>query len=97
LHAFFKTFKSIMVADPGLYLDEYVDALFQKFYVSISISSMHRVLQYLSTAHKVMYRVSARAEPYLEGAFMNDVAADQRRLFVWGDECGTDRNAICHR
>ena len=89
--------REIMEEDPTLYLDEYCTALLVQHHLSVSVSTMFRILKYLDATYKVCYRKAQQASPYLEGKFLNDVEYLWRELIVWGDEFGTDRNDIMHR
>jgi transposase len=89
--------RELVQSCPDLYLDEYVSALYEQFGVSVSIASVHRVLTTLGVTHKILYRISQKSSPYLEGQFLNSVAHINSKMFMWGDEMGTNRNEAMHR
>ena len=86
-----------MKSSPHLYLDEYATRLQNTLGVTVSVSTVFRALRLLNATYKVLYRIAAQADPYLEGEFLNDMEYMPRQFIVWGDEMGTDRNAASHR
>ena len=58
---------------------------------------MHRVLTTLGITQKILYHISQKSSPYLEGRFLNSVAHINSKMFVWVDEMGTNRNEAMHR
>ena len=77
--------------DPSLYLDDLCSKLGDQFNITVSPSTVCRVLHRYGMTRKKIRQVAAQRCEALRGAFMSQVFMFRKEMFVWADETGCDK------
>jgi hypothetical protein len=90
--------QQLLAEQPSLFLDECCNYLEMYSGNKLSVSDMCEALIALGHSRKVSYKKAGQASSFLEGAFLNTVAATvSAHSMAWLDEFGVSFNDIAHR
>lgn len=85
----------LVLSRPSIYLSEVCKEAFDAFHVSVSPSTICRLLRKRGITRKKIRQVALQRCEALRGAFMAQCFLFKREMFVWVDETGSDaRNRI---
>ena len=77
--------------NPGIYLTELQDELFDIFGVIVSVSTICRTLKYMGCTRQSMHRVAMQQSDALRARFMAEISVYDPDMLIWIDETGCDR------
>ena len=81
----------LIAENPGVYLDEICRVIFEATNVSVSSSTICRVLRRNGFSRKKIVQSAKQRSSYFRGNFMAEVILYPREFFVWMDETGADK------
>ena len=85
------TLLRLVLANPGIYLQELQDELHDIFGVPVSVPTICRTLKYMGCTRQAMSRVAVQRSDILRARFMAEISIYDPAMFVWLDETGCDR------
>lgn len=81
----------IILDNPGIYLNEIRDKLFDKFGVPLALSTICKTLKSMGCSRQVMCRVARQRSDDLRARYMAEISMYDPKMLIWLDESGCDR------
>ena len=85
------TLLRLVLANPGIYLQELQDELNDIFGVLVSVPTICRTLKIMGCTRQAMSRVAIQRSDILRARFMAEISVYDPAMLVWLDETGCDR------
>ena len=80
----------IILENPGIYLREIEERLFEVYGLNICLSTIHRTLHSMGCSRQAMHRVAIQRSDELRAKFFADISVYDPRMLLWIDESGCD-------
>ena len=87
----------LILENPGIYLQELQDELFDIFGVLVSVSTICRTLKYMGCTKQAMHRVAVQRSDALRAQFIAEISVYDPDMLIWIDETGCDRRHSSRR
>jgi len=82
---------SLILQNPGIYLHEIQDKLYEAFGVLVSAATICRTLQFMGCTRQVIRSVAIQQSDAMRAKFMAEISIYDPSMFLWLDESGCDR------
>ena len=76
---------------PGIFLHEIRDKLFDMFGVALSPGTICKTLHYMGCSHQVIQHIALQRSNEQRASFMAEIAMYDPQMLIWIDESGCDR------